>query len=726
MKSSPSYCLPLAVAVLGAAFFTLSVCGDELDDCGETSCALPAWALAEEETERQGALVPELPPSVAVVCPVPGTVIEPMPPAPRLDTLDGKTIALVGGSFMANVTHPELRRLILAEFPTAKVYLLDEIGSAGPYPRPGVSRRAKDEFQQRLREFGVDAVISGNGGCGLCTPKETGSCLAAEVLGIPSVMIAAPGFVQQARATAQAAGLAVLAIAEYPGPFASHTREELLENTRSILWPQIKQGLTSPLPAADSASAEGPTPIDYFATESEGLAAFAEAGWTDGLPIVLPTSSAVAEFLRFTDLPPDASIGDIPPAQRAVTPRHVAANGVMAGCPPEFMPLLLAFVEAMKDGDFRRPLSSTHAWTPYCWLNGPVARQLGFDCAQGEISEARNAQLGRFINLALLNLGGYRVKENRMGTFGYLMPWCLAEDEAAALAVGWKPHHMQRGFALNDSALTAASAINWGNNLVPATADPERIKDMIAWDAAEKSQMALASGMPCVYRVFLLTPGVARDLAAAYPSKAALEQALVATARIPLGQRAFANYWGNPGSALDAKGLPLRSHEARIAEAEGAAETPTPSWLAWTGQPSLPTVPAMEAGKSAFLVTGDPARNKELCVPGGGFATIKLNLPAGWDALMAERGYAPLSTFYLSSDLVPETPSRNLRRPPSTPASRNPSVQRPASSFRRPTTDGEDADASADRPAPADRFAPGARPSYPTRRRPSSDSSRYR
>ena len=56
-------------------------------------------------------------------------------------------------------------------------------------------------FQNALKEFVVDAVVSGNGGCGLCTPKETGSCIAAEVLGIPSVMIAAPGFVKQAKAT---------------------------------------------------------------------------------------------------------------------------------------------------------------------------------------------------------------------------------------------------------------------------------------------------------------------------------------------------------------------------------------------------------------------------------------------------------------------------------------------------------------------------------------------
>ena len=157
--------------------------------------------------------------------------------------LDGKTIALVGGSFMANVTHPELKRLILAEYPKAKIYLLSEIGSAGPYPRPGVVRREKDEFQRKLKEFKVDAVISGNGGCGLCTPKETGSCIAAEVLGIPSVMIAAPGFVKQAKSAAASAGLSELCVAEYPGAFASHTREELLENTRKVLWPQVKAGL---------------------------------------------------------------------------------------------------------------------------------------------------------------------------------------------------------------------------------------------------------------------------------------------------------------------------------------------------------------------------------------------------------------------------------------------------------------------------------------------------
>ena len=573
---------------------------------------------------------------------VPSANVKPIAQGRRLETMKGKTFALVGGSFMASVTHPELKRLILGEFPSARVILLGEIGSAGPYPRPGVVRREKDEFQRRLKEMKVDAVISGNGGCGLCTPKETGSCIAAEMLGIPSVMIAAPGFVTQAKAVARSAGVARLRVAEYPGAFASHRREELVENTRKVLWPQIKKALTEPLAERDVYR-----PNETFAT--------------DGLPVVPLTEDAVSEFLLFTDCKPDESLGAIPPSMREVKVRHVAALGVMSGCPAEFMPILLAFTEAMKAGDFRRTLTSTHAWTPYCWLNGPVARQLGFDFGQGEISEPKNAQLGRFVNLALLNFGGYKIKENRMGTFGYLMPWTLVEDEDAALKAGWKPYHLQRGFELNESTLSAASAINWGNNLVPATTDAERIKDMIAWDAVEKQQMAVGSGMPCVYRTFLITPEVVRNLATVYRTKDALESALVETARNPLGVRAFANYWGNPGSAFDPAKCPLARHEAKIARAENAEMSTPPPWLAWTGLKTIKTVPVMEDGKNVFLVTGDAARNKEMCLPGGGSTTVRIVLPRNWDSLMRERGYRPLSDFYLKSDVRPDVPKARPR-----------------------------------------------------------------
>ena len=91
----------------------------------------------------------------------------------------------------------------------------------------------------------------------------------------------------------------------------------------------------------------------------------------------------------------------------------------------------------------------------------------------------------------------------------------------------------------------------------------------------------------------------------------------------------------------------MRMHERRIARIEGAEELQTPPWLAWIGKERIDAVPAMAKGKSAFLVTGDRARNKELCLPGGGFATIKIQLPKAWDQLMSERGYEPMEKFRL-------------------------------------------------------------------------------
>ena len=617
-----------------------------IEDCPDGVCALPLSGSPSEGT-------------YAVLSPVAPGSVKMIEQGPRLDTLNGKTIAIVGGSFMAYVTHPELKRLILKKYPKAKVLVLSEIGSAGPWPGPGVIRHEKDEFQQRLKDMKVDAVISGNGGCGLCTPKEMGSCIAAEYLGIPSVMIAAPGFVTQARKTALTAGVPVPRVAEYPGAFSAHSREELVENTQKVLWPQIVDALTKPFTEKEKKASEednnvADDAVVFTGTLTEVNHVFAENGWTDGLPIIPPTKKSVDEFLKYTDLDPDEVVGSLPVAYRNVTVRKVAVNGVMAGCPPEFMPILIAFTKAMANGDFRRTLSSTHAWTPYCWVNGPVARQLGIDCSQGEISTQKNAAIGRFINLAMLNLGGYYVKENRMGTFGYLMPWCLAEDEKAALALGWKPYHMQQGLNLNDSALTAASSLCWGNNLAPATSDAEKIMEMMAWDAVEKEQFAVGSGTPFVYRTMLVTEYVARDLAAQFKSKDALEDALIETARRPLEERAYANYWGNPGSAFDPSVYTVNRHAQKISQNEGSSETDTPPWLGWSGLETVETVPVMVKGKTAILITGDANRNKTMCVPGGGFATIKIELPANWDKLTEKLGYAPLSSFYLKSNLKPD------------------------------------------------------------------------
>ena len=627
-------------------------CGQNImaEDCDESGvCKLPG---ASSETDNN------------VLSPVGASSIKAIKQPPRLSTLNGKNIAIVGGSFMASVTHPELKRLILCDYPDAKIYVLSEIGSAGPWPGPGVIRQQKDDFIRNLKRLKIDAVISGNGGCGLCTPKEMGSCIAAEYSSIPSVMIAAPGFSDQAKLAAQTAGVMMPRIAVYPGAFSAHTRDELLKNTRNILYPQIIKALTEPFSETEKSSAETNNTakeIVYKGSLDEINLYFTQNGWTDGLPIIPPTPARVAEFLKYTDYKPDDVIAIIPPSYRKATVKLVAVNSVMAGCPPEYMPILIAFTKAMSDGDFRRTLASTHAWTPYCFLNGPLARQLELDCGQGEISNVRNAKIGRFINLAMLNLGGYHIKENRMGTFGYLMPWCLVEDDTAAINLNWSPYHMQQGFQLNDNVLTAGSALNWGNNLAPATAKPQKIMELMAQDAVEKQQFAIGSGTPFVYRSMLITGNVAKDLAKGYNSKEDLEQALVATARQPLDARTYANYWANPGSSFNENTYSLRRHAYRIAGKENAKQTVPPPWLTWTKVKTMETVPVMQPGKTAIIITGDANRNKTMCVPGGGFTSVKIELPKNWDKLMEKAGYKPLKSFYLKSDLTPSSKPQQFK-----------------------------------------------------------------
>ncbi len=589
----------------------------------------------------------------AVVSPAGRGTVEPIEQADRLNTLNGKTIAVVGVSFMSRVTHPEIKRLIEKHYPDAKVILLDDIGTAGPYPAPGITRRAKDDFQQRLREMKVDAVISGNGGCGLCTPKEVGSCLAAEHIGIPSVIICAPSFTNQARYTSLNNGVPVMRVAEYPGAFALDSEEVLIKNTREILWPQIVDALTRPITAEETASALKASHGDlrddvFFGPLEEVNAYFTEMKWADGLPIIPPTFESVSEMMRFTDCKWDETVAVLPIAHRNTTAWHVAVNGVMAGCKPEMMPVLIALTKALGGPDFRRTLASTHAWIPFCWLNGPVARQLGIDSGQGEINEGANMAIGRFMNLALMNLCGYYVKQDRMGTFGYPMSWCMAEDEAACLRVGWQPYHVRTGYQMDDNTITAASTLLWGNNMAPSTTDPKRIAQLMAWDISERCQFALGSGRQFTFRTILLTEPVARILAQRYTSVEKLEDYLIGASRRPLSERAFANYYANPGGAKDGGEHNIRQYTGHLRRTEEATMSIKPEWHD-SPDPSIETIPTMQKGMTQFLITGDAARNKVQTMPGGGYSTVLIELPHNWDELMSECGYKPLYEFKISN-----------------------------------------------------------------------------
>ena len=643
MKLLKTFSLAVMSLSFVATAFPATKYSTNPDECVDGVCFVPQYADDGRE-------------NYAIVSPVGYHDVPMIKQAKRLDNLKGKTIALVGGSFMAPTTHNELKRCIEKEFPTTKIYMFDDVGQAGPYSVFGQTEKTR-AFQEKLKELKVDAVIVGNCGCGLCTTKETGDSIAAEYIGIPTVTVAAPTFVAQVHSTGVNRGVPVLRTAEYPGAFASHSTDELKKNAREVLWPQIKNALTTQITKEEIAkyAPEGKRPADeiiYYGNYDEIQEYMQINGWTDGLPVVPPTDEKIQEYLKFTGFKGSDVLGTFALAYRECSVYTVAANAVMAGVPPEFMPICIAFVQGMNNGEWRKPLASTHGWTPFAWLNGPLARQLGIDNQQGMISEKANKALGRFIDLAMLNIGGYYVKENRMGSFGYLTPFTFSEDDEACVKIGWKPYHVQQGFDLNANTITAGSALTWGNNITPATDDAEKIMNLMAFDITEKQQNGLGNTKPQVPRTVFITEYVAKDLAREYKTKSDLEDALIETARRPLALRTYAHYWANTGSQ-QFKRRTFDEHYEMLKkdEAEQAKLTPTPEWYkSIIAEEEIMTIATMNKGDTAFLVTGDANRNKVQVMPGGGFVTTEIKLPKNWNELVAPLGYQPIENFYLKAN----------------------------------------------------------------------------
>ena len=182
-----------------------------------------------------------------------------------------------------------------------------------------------------------------------------------------------------------------------------------------------------------------------------------ELGWTDGLPVVPPTMERVQEFLDYAERPADEVVGSLPERRRDVTVVKVAANAVMAGCLPEYFPVVLAATEAMLDPPFNLvgPSSSLGGSAILTIVNGPVVRELGINARNNLFGPGNraNATIGRSIRLTLMNACGAipglfdRSILGHPGKYTY----CIAEAE---WDTHWTPLHVERGFSPDQSAVT--------------------------------------------------------------------------------------------------------------------------------------------------------------------------------------------------------------------------------------------------------------------------------
>jgi hypothetical protein len=287
----------------------------------------------------------------------------------------------------------------------------------------------------------------------------------AERAGIPTVSIVTTPFLAQAGVVSKGLGLPELPIAEYPGVPMTDGPEAVSAKVDALLG-QIVDGLARPMHASPVTAAEPrPREIIRRGTLDDIQEYFQSSLWSDGLPIIPPTLSRVDRFLAHTKRAPDDAIGQLLPENRAATVWSIAVNGVMAGCRPEYMPVLVAIVEAIAEPSFRvEDAGSTPGWESLIIVSGPIARQLDLNHGQGVMRVGRqaNTTLGRFLRLYLRNVAGLRIPPGAgdKGSIAGSFHVALAEDEEAATAMGWPTFGMDQGFTREDSVVTVQSVVS--------------------------------------------------------------------------------------------------------------------------------------------------------------------------------------------------------------------------------------------------------------------------
>jgi hypothetical protein len=185
-----------------------------------------------------------------------------------------------------------------------------------------------------------------------------------------------------------------------------------------------------------------------------------DRGWSDGLPVIPPTETRVYRMLQGTSRAPDEVLGLMPPNLVPCTVEKVAINAVMAGCKPEYMPVVLAAVEAALDPAFclHGLLATTWFSGPMIIVNGPVRQRIGMNWRGNVLGQGNraNATIGRTLQLLVRNVGGGRPQEADMSTFGTPVKFgfCFAEDESTP----WKTLGESRGYGRDQSCVTLFSA----------------------------------------------------------------------------------------------------------------------------------------------------------------------------------------------------------------------------------------------------------------------------
>jgi len=430
------------------------------------------------------------------------------------------------------------------------------------------------------------------------------------------------------------AGLPLAMTPKHPDMLADN---EFINGVETITLNQVIESLTKKPAVRKSTSESEPSDTDivFKGTFEQVNEYFYMKKWQEGIPIAPPTRDKIEKFFAFTNKSPDEVMGTLMPENREATIRNIAVNGVMAGCRPEYMPVLIALVEVMLDPKYGVEHSgNTPGAEALILINGPIIKELMFNYTQGalRVGFQANTSIGRFWRLYLRNVVGFLPHETDKGTFGNTWRVVLAENEDVLSRINWKPTSFYEGFKENDNVVTVArytgggvlSSVfgNTAEEVLPYLADG--LTRYMGWEFIFTVGALGVPGYACTQRPHLiLSPCIAEVIANSGYSKTDVKKYLYKHARLPAWKVESIGRWRN-----------LKESLADLVKAGIAPK-------AFCESKDENRLVPITCSPDDFLITvsGDPLRNNAYALVSNGklgyTTSKKIELPKNWPTLLS-------------------------------------------------------------------------------------------
>jgi hypothetical protein len=458
---------------------------------------------------------------------------------------------------------------------------------------------------------------------------------ACEAAGYPTSSLTCEGFMKQAAATSIGLGMRNIPLALVPGHIGNKDAQQLRREILEVTLDDVVRNLTVMPASRGDESEPGPRDIVVRGGFRTVNRHFLEHEYSDGLPVVPPTKDEIEEFLKHTDRDAEEVLGVLLPDRRAATVWNVAVNGVMAGCRPEYMPILVALAEAMADPRYGVEHSgNTPGGDTLIILNGPIIKATGFNCTQGALRDGfqPNTTVGRFWRLYLRNVAGFLPHKTDKATYGNTWRVVLAENEDVLRDIGWEPNSVEMGFAAGDDTVTIARYTGGGSLSSVTGSTPEEMLPYLAdsvlrfnnWQITFTTSHGAGSLRPLI----VVSPIIAETIAKAGWSKLDVKRYLFEHARLPAWQFERQLRDWNIRGVWDLKDEVTSGRMPAVFHESDDPNRRVP--IVWKPEDYM------------IAVSGDPLRNNAYVFAHNGFlgypVAKKIQLPKNWENLLARAG----------------------------------------------------------------------------------------